>query len=345
MKTLRLLVGTYEEKQGIWELRLDVEGKNVLSSRCVSRTRRNSYLAVRKDFCLAVSETPLAEGNTGALHSFRITDEGLEPIHSLENLPCLLPHLWANRAGTVVYTASYGTGEILAIRMKDGMFGDIISHTQNVGSSVNPKRQTCAHPHSVWLSPDEQFLYLCDLGTDEIIWWPLNNDGSISLKKKRSLRVPAGYGPRHMVFSPDGKRAYALCEMAYHVLVMEIGADGSLKIAKDVSLEGDIPREEQNGGAIRMSPNGESLYCSNRSRIRSRIDLLCPETLEVIGKSLTNCLWPRDFYLTEDGHWLLCGNQMDNSLSVFRKNAGGEMEFYWKIPEIPTPVCVAVLEN
>jgi len=333
----RLLIGTYEESRGLWELELDLEKKRVLSKTCVSPTRRNSYLVRGEEYVFAVSEIPLAEGAVGALHSFRMTPDGLETVDTLPHLPPLLAHLWVNKAGTVVYTASYGTGEIMAIRVQDGKFCEILSYTRSSGSSVNPRRQTCAHPHSLWLSPGEKYLYLCDLGTDELLRWSIGQQGE--LLAKEALSLPAGYGPRHLVFSPEGSKAWVLTEMIWHLLEVDISAE-KMVLTRDISLEGNIPRESQGGGAIRLSNDGKQLFCTNRSKDHSCIKVLDADTLEV-KETLTDCMWPRDILLTADGNYLLSGNQTADSISIFRKNSDGKWEYDWRVTDIPTPVCIA----
>ena len=340
MSTKRFLIGTYEESMGIWELTLDMKCRQVLSSRCLSNTRRNSYLALRHGICYAVSEIPLAEGPAGSLHSFHVTETGLEPVDRLDHLPPLLAHLNLNQAGTTLYTASYGTGEILALEIKNGKFGHILSSTQSVGSSVNPLRQTCAHPHGLWLSRDEKHLFLSDLGTDEVLSWPLEPKGRLVLQEKRSFSIPAGYGPRHMTFDPDENRAYLVTEMAYHILEFAVYG-GELTLLRDISLENDIPRNEQGGGAIRLSSNGRWLFASNRSVNHSRIDVLSTDYMTRVV-TLTECLFPRDFILSRDEEFLICGNQKENSVSIFRQS-NRNWNHFWTVNNIPTPACIIEL--
>jgi len=122
----------------------------------------------------------------------------------------------------------------MGIRVKYGTFGEILSYTRSSGSSVNPRRQTCAHPHSVWLDAQEKFLYLCDLGTDEILRWPLGETGALITEKRQSLSVPGGYGPRHLVLSPDGKKAWVLTEMIWHLLEVDISGE-TMVLTRDIS--------------------------------------------------------------------------------------------------------------
>lgn len=331
----KLLVGTYEEDRGLWVLDLDLENKQVLKKTCVSATRRNSYLVRRGDYAFAVSEIPLAEGAVGTLHSFRITDTGVEKVDTLEHLPPLLAHLWVNKAATVVYTASYGTGEIMAISIQDGRFGEMISYKRSSGSSINPKRQTCAHPHSVWLSPDERYLYLCDLGADKLLRFAIGEKGQ--LLEKEVLSVPAGYGPRHLVFSPDGKKIWVMTEMIWHLLEVDISGK-TMVLTRDIALAGDIPGDANSGGAIRLSADAQELFCTNRGTGHSCIRVLSVPALEE-KQTLADCQCPRDMILTEDGSYLICGNQTESSVSIFRKAETG-WEFHWKVEDIPTPVCI-----
>lgn len=347
---MRVLIGTYEESRSIWDLHVDLDRRRILSLAPAGEGRRCSYLTVRGGYCYAVSETPLSEGSAGALHSFRITREGLEAVDTLGGMPCVLPHLTVNRAGTALYTVSYGAGDILAVRLlPGGHFGGVLSHTVHSGKGIHPTRQTSAHPHSVWLDREERWLYVCDLGTDEILCWPLRADGGIELPCQRRLKLPGGYGVRHMALSPDGRWCYALCEMAYHLLVLRAEGDGRLHMERDVSLADHIPEEEQGGGAIVLSPDGKTLWCSNRGRRHSRLDRLSledPSFPRPLGEPVTQCQWPRDLRLSSDGEFLWCVNQAADSLSVFRRHpdSGGFLPF-WQIPGVPSPACLLLLEE
>lgn len=346
VKHMRLLMGNYEEKNGIWQMELDMEGKKVLSSGPAAQVRRVSYLAVSGDLIYGVSEIPLAEGAVGGLVCYRMGETGLEPVDTMMHLPPLLSHLCVNRSRTMVYTASYGTGEILAIALnEDGSFGNIVTYTRSAGASVNPRRQTCAHPHSVWLDGEQKHLFLCDLGTDAVLSWPVLENGGLDIAGMQTAKVPAGYGPRHMAFFTDGTLAYTLCEMKYHLLVWKVDG-GTLQLLQDISLEDDIPENQQGGGAIRLTPDGRQLIVTNRSLDYSRMDVLSLENPEAPRhvQTLKDCMWVRDFCLTQDGQFLLCGNQTEDSVGIFKKDAQGCYRFSWKVENIPTPVMLMIVE-
>ena len=128
-----------------------------------------------------------------------------------------------------------------------------------------------------------------------------------------------------------------MTEMIWHLLEVDISG-GKMVLTRDISLEGDIPRDAQGGGAIRLSEDGSQLLCSNRSKEHSCIRVLSVPDLQIV-RTLTDCVWPRDFILTRDGEFLICGNQTEYSVSILRKTDEG-WTFDWKAEGIPTPVCI-----
>lgn len=48
------------------------------------------------------------------------------------------------------------------------------SYVKHEGSSVNPDRQSCSHPHSSVFSYNDRILFVADLGTDIIYYYTVN---------------------------------------------------------------------------------------------------------------------------------------------------------------------------
>jgi len=72
------------------------------------------------------------------------------------------------------------------------------------------------------LSPDGQYLFTQDLGTDKLYAYRYTPDGSRGLFGPTAWRytdVKAGTGPRHLVFGNDGRYAYLTSELAGTVSV------------------------------------------------------------------------------------------------------------------------------
>lgn len=199
----------------------------------------------------------------------------------------------------VVYTANYLTGT--TTRMPD----KILAHN---GSSVDPERQTCSHPHCLTLSPDGKYLCISDLGTDCIYVVTL------ALEEVSRVQAPAGSGPRHLVFSPEGGFAYGANELNSTVSVYS-WADGKLTHLYALSALPEGYTETSYSSAIRISPDGRTLYVSNRGH-----DSVC--IWDVAGEKLTNQRFlksngksPREINLL--GDYLLCGNEGSSTVTVF----------------------------
>lgn len=79
-------------------------------------------------------------------------------------------------------------------------------------------------------SPDGKYLYASDLGNDKVYAFRYNPSKPQPLEadKSRDVSFKHGSGPRHMVFSPNGKQAYITAEMRSEIVTFNV-QDGHLK--------------------------------------------------------------------------------------------------------------------
>lgn len=69
----------------------------------------------------------------------------------------------------MVANYSSGSAALLPI-LADGALGEASDVVQHQGSSgANPQRQKGPHAHSTILSPDERFVFVADLGLDQVV--------------------------------------------------------------------------------------------------------------------------------------------------------------------------------
>lgn len=198
-----------------------------------------------------------------------------------------------------VYTANYlsGTTTLLPDRL--------LAHN---GNSINRARQDCAHPHCVTLAPGGNYLCINDLGTDCIyVCTP-------ELEEVSRVSVPAGSGPRHLVFSSDGKYAYCSNEMGASVSVFSWDPCGVLTLLDTISALPDGDPTPSSGSAIRLSEDGKRLYVSLRQH-----NSVC--VMEVDGPQLKPLRWipcggdsPREIWL--EGEYLLCANENTHNIQI-----------------------------
>lgn len=246
--------------------------------------------------------------------SLRSTGE-IQPVHGT-----ISAHIFA-REGRV-YTANYlsGTTTLLPDRL--------LAHN---GRSVDPLRQTCSHPHCITPTPDGNFLCINDLGTDCIYVCTMD------LNEVSRVSVPAGSGPRHLVFSPDGKTAFCSNEMGASVSVFSY-AQGRLTPEGLYSVCPEDYSGPISASAIRISPEGDRLYVSNRGHNSAAI-------FDVAGTVLRNRRFlpvqgdsPREMTLA--GDFLLFGNENSHTVTVVSRKTE---EFLGSYP-VMRPWCILPVE-
>ncbi len=230
-------------------------------------------------------------------------------------------YLTVDRTGKALLVANYSSGSVASLPVKrDGSLGKPASFIQHKGSSVNPNRQKEPHAHCIILTPDNRLALSADLGTDQILCYKLDPTAAkLTASDPPFAKAPAGTGPRHLTFHPDGKRVYAINELLNSVTVYDFNATkGTLNVKQTIST---LPRDFQGTSYcadVKVTPNGKFLYGTNRghdSIACYSIDDSGKLTLIAIVPSLGK--GPQNLAITPDGRWLLCANMPGNNVAIF----------------------------
>ena len=343
----KFYVGTYTngESEGIYRLLYDTDRiETSLAAVCESP----SYLCLSQtqDVLYAVKEDTV--GGKGSVMAYRITDNSFELMNQVDSLSQGLVHLVVNQDNTYLFTVSYEDAQIMMYRLnQDGSVGELTCQKKQEGHSIHPIRQTCAHAHSAWLTPDESYLCICDLGLDQMVVYEIDyTKGVLEEKSEWKVKFPEGSGPRHMVFHPQGDHAYLYSELSCRVYVMEYSVQTGFHIIQEEKIFTNFNVEEENdrvtGAAIRMSQDGKFLYTSNRGE--DSITLFEVDQNGWIHKKNTiSCegKHPRDFNLSEDDTLLLCANRDSNDITIFERNIiSGELSLIQTISNISMPIAI-----
>ncbi|MDR0422097.1 MAG: lactonase family protein [Proteiniphilum sp.] len=325
---LFLLAGTYTSEgggKGIYLYRFDtVTGAS--DSVGMAEADNPSYLALSPDgkFFYAVSEN---DESGSAVYAFSLDRRsgGMELLNSRpvnSSSPC---YITVGRKGRNVHTANYGGGSITSFQAKeDGWLTPAVSMTVFKGSGPDSVRQKGPHLHSVNYSPDGQYLFAADLGSDRLYRISVNEtpfEGQSGLLENslKEFVMPAGTGPRHFDFHPGGRFLYLLGELSGEVIVFDY-AFGELTQKQIIAAD----TVGASGSAdIHVSPDGRFLYASNRLKADGiAIFSVNPDdgTLTKKGYQLTG-RHPRNFVITPDGKFLLVACRDDNKIEVFRIDA------------------------
>src|ERR1700722_2804217 len=160
-----MYVGTYTKgtSKGIYAYKVHPTSGKFTSIGLAAESSNPSFLAVHPNqrFLYAVNENA-----KGMISAFAIDVNGnLKPINQVSSKgadPC---HLSIDKTGKWLFVANYTSGSVAAFPIKaDGSLGEAAATFQHSGKSVNAERQSGPHAHVAAISPDNRFVWVCDLG-------------------------------------------------------------------------------------------------------------------------------------------------------------------------------------
>ncbi|MGN6229610.1 MAG: lactonase family protein [Trinickia sp.] len=334
-----LLIGTYTHgtSRGIDVYRFDSATGQVSPVSSV-QTVNPSYLVVTPDarYVYAVNELPGDTGpasERGGISAFAFDPRAgqltfLDRVSSEGNDPCYLAF---SPDGRYLLTANYSVaadpGGSFAVfpLQEDGHVGAAVLVVHHEGGGPVKGRQDNAHVHSTVFTPDGHYLFTQDLGNDKLYEYRYTNDGSrglLSPVPEGYVQMPAGSGPRHLVFAPNGRDAYLTSELAGTVTTLRY-ADGKLAPLQVLPLAARGFAGKIGAGAIHLSPDGKFLYATNRGDANEIVIFAVDAqdgSLKLVGRQSTLGRTPREFAIDPTGRWLIVGNQDSDSAYVFRRD-------------------------
>jgi 6-phosphogluconolactonase (cycloisomerase 2 family) len=337
----QLLVGSYTagQSQGIYRLNFDsATGQIDAKPLQVVKSENPSWLTLSKDqrHLFVVNENgPGQTDPVGRVSSYAIDPKthelslinqvqslGNEPTHS--GLSVDAGHLFVSN-----YSVAEDPGGTLAVLPVgvDGTLKPVVQMSSHPSSRVNPERQMSAHVHSTVSSPDGQYVFSNDLGADKIFAYRFdpkaNPELPLTAATPASVQLPPGSGPRHLLFSADGKHAWLTMEMSAQVAVFDY-KDGQLKQTQMVELATGQPVSDKATAALHASRDGKFLYVSNRGTANQLLVFaIDPATghLKELQRRSVEGDHPREFSLDPSGKFLLIANQKSNQIVVVERDS------------------------
>lgn len=347
-----MYVGTYTgpNSKGIYGYRYETRTGKLQPMGVMAEVENPSWLTLHPSerYLYAVSELGDAGERQGAISSFAINGKtgALQFLNKVESGGGGACHLVVDKTGKFIAVANYGSGSVGVFRLdSNGRLGERTALMQLSGSSVNPKRQKGPHAHAVVLSADNRFLFVPDLGTDEVMSYRFNSsDGSLTPNSPPFTKVESGGGPRHFAFAPSGKFAYLLNEMGSRVTAFAYNArNGALKEIQNFSTLTPDFQGENNSAEIQIDSKGRFVYASNRGDDSIAVFSINPSqgTLTKVQRASTGGKIPRNFVLDPTGTHLLAANQKSDNIVLFSVNSqNGELSSTGETINVSAPVCI-----
>lgn len=337
----QLLVGSYTagQSQGIYRLGFDsATGQINPKPLQVIKSENPSWLTLSPDQhrLFVVNENGPGQADpVGRVSSYSIDPAShelslLNQVQSLGNEPT---HSSLSADGSHLFVSNYsvaedpgGTLAVLPVGT-DGKLKAVVQMSSHPASRVNPERQMSAHVHSTISSPDGRFVFSNDLGADRIYVYRFDPKANPELPLTPAtpafVQLPAGSGPRHLLFSADGKHAWLTMEMSAQVAVFDY-RDGRLTQTQMVDLAAGQPVSDKAAAALHASKDGKFLYVSNRGTANQLLVFaIDPATghLKELQRRSVEGDHPREFSLDPSGKFVLIANQKSNQIIVVERDA------------------------
>ena len=344
--------GTYTgaKSQGIYVSRFDSTTGKLSVPELAAKMTNPTFLAIAPggNFLYAVSEVDQIGGKrTGAVDAFaRDAKSGMLTPLNRQNSggsgPC---HIAVDATDKCLLVANYGGGSIAALPIHpDGSLGEAATTIQHTGSSVNTNRQTGPHAHFILPSPDNRFALNCDLGLDKIFVYRFDPDAAkLDANDPPFAPVVPGSGPRHLLFSLDGKFVYLINELAGTITVFSYNAENAGMT--QVQTISTLPRDfsgNNTDAEIALHPSGKFLYASNRGHDSIAVFAVDQTTgkLTFVEHQSTMGRTPRHFAIDPTGRWLLAENQGSDLVIVFAIDPDtGKLRPTGQSISVGAPVC------
>ena len=346
-----IFLGTYTrtgDSKGIYAIRLDGDTGALSAPSVMAEAIDPAWLALSPDkkFLYAL------HGSPAQALAFKVDPNRprLAPIprHSaaVETAVVSPPsHLAVDSTGRLLLAANYREGFVAAVPLGPEGAPDVAHVIKHEGKGTHPTRQERPHVHSVTVSPDNRFVIVADLGLDRVYTYALDPaTAKISPANPPFVTTASGAGPRHFKFGVDGRHGYVINELNNTISVFDYEPGrGALTLKQSVpTLPSDF-KGQSTTAEIRVHPNGKFLYGSNRGHDSIAVFSIQPTSGELAPLEIVKSggRTPRNFALSPDGKWLVCGHQDTPLLTVFRVDAStGRLTQTSHTASVPSCVCV-----
>ena len=273
--------------------------------------------------------------------------DGLKLLNRQSALGSSACYLDVDATGKMVVVANYSTGNVASLPIQpDGSLGKASSFIQHVGSSVDTARQQGPHAHCIVISPCNRFVYVADLGLDQVLSYQLDVSSARLLASRQPfVRTSPGAGPRHLTFRPNGQQVYVINELANSVTMFDHDVESGMLIEQQtISTLPDDFEGASYCADLKITPDGRFLYGTNRGHDSLAAYRIAEDgRLTLLGIEPSLGIGPQNLAITPGGELLLCANMTGNNVVAFRiDQQTGNLTHVGQPLSIPSPSCIMI---
>jgi 6-phosphogluconolactonase (cycloisomerase 2 family) len=347
--------------KGIYLFEVDTGSGRLKLLKLAAETPSPSWLAVHPSgkYLYAGNELATYEGKSGSVTAFAI-ERGTRELHFLNTVNSRgagPAHMSIDATGRFAFVANYIGGSIAVFPvLPDGRLDSACFVHQDTGS-LGPKQAATGppgsfalsghdapHAHMIQADPQNQYVLYTDLGQDRIYVHKFDKaSGQLTPAATPFVSLPAGDGPRHFAFHPNGRWFYSIQEEASTVAVFHYDAQtGALAHRQTVSALPEGYAGTNFCSEIVISANGRFLYAANRLHDSIGTFAIRPDgMLRHLDDTPTQGDYPRHIALAPGGGILYACNQRSDVITSFRVGeSNGRLTFTGDYQAVGTPTCM-----
>lgn len=339
--TQTYILGAYTkfDNEGLHTIDFDEKDGKFSNIKLIKKLTNPTYVAMNPSLGLLFS-LHSDQGRGGLVVLKKLATGDWEEVDSLFTSKKAGCHICFRQESSTLYVSNYHEGALDVYQLSSDLK---LSHLQRIchkGSSIHPN-QTSPHIHFSGMGIDRSLLYVCDLGTDTISAYRIDDQGRLDLT--RQIKLEAGTGPRHLAFHPSQPYAYVVGELNNRTSVIHLAGASGMEVLQSLNNLDKVTQPDTAGAAIRLTSDGRFLYVSTRYTNRLTVfkvkdDGKALERVQVID-SIGQV--PRDILLDRSENYLLVPHQDSDHVSVFQRDShSGYLKFLNNDQYAPECVCI-----
>ena len=317
--------GGSPDRQALHVLECDTETGAAKIVQSVKGVQSTTYFQFDADgrFLYSMIGEARNGGRVGSIVRFPRDGGRLGAMERLCALPCEAPcHLALSPDGTRVAFAAYLSATCGTVGIDGKGLKTFVFPNDAMGPCVDRQQKAYAHqafftdPHGV----GPVMTGFVDLGCDRIRFF---NPETMKRTETPDITFDPGDGPRHAIFSKDGKFLFVLCELGSCVYSFRCQPQPVTSTFQRLCRVSMLPPgtdlRTSKAAAIKLTADGKILMASNRGydsiafyEVRGDGTLALRNIAKLTGK------FPRDFELMPGEKFMVVGHKMSNEIQVYR---------------------------
>lgn len=335
-------LGTYTKRvsHGVYRFDFDPATGMAQNLQLVDKAGDPFYLTPGPSQTLLTIDRDLTQTTPGGLKLLDLTQPTTPILTNTYDSRASGTYVAYDQTRQLAFLANYDLNELSLYRVTTQSI-QLLDRTANPGvNGPKVEQQDGPHPHFINYTPDHR-LVVCDLGVDTVFTYDITDD--FQLRLVAQLKLPAGFGPRHIRFNQQQPLAYVVGELSSEVATLQYDASSGQFSLQTITPTIPATWTAHNGAAaMRLSADKRFMYVSNRGYDSIAVFSLAADGQATLIQNIaTGGDFPWDIQFTTDEQYLLIANQRSDTLSVFKRDAdSGKLTLLNNDFYLPEPLAI-----